>query len=56
MPAPYPDCEESLNYEYGISVNLLLGSFDSANRVRVGSFLPALVLCPLLVLLVKALT
>lgn len=33
----------------GISFNLLFGSFDSQNRVRVGSFLPALMLAPLLV-------
>ncbi|GGJ21074.1 DUF554 domain-containing protein [Deinococcus roseus] len=33
----------------GISFNLLFGSFDAPYRVRVGSFLPALVLAPLLV-------
>lgn len=39
----------------GISFNLLFGSFDSPHRVRVGSFLPALLLAPLLVALMSVL-
>jgi hypothetical protein len=40
LPAPYPDCEESLKYEYGINVNLLdrRRSEASSSSVIAGMF------------------